>query len=49
MRSKKAKMPTKIFRPTNLQRGQISEISPKRGQSGNPVYESDKRSSDIVD
>ena len=35
---KEPKGQTNFLRPTNLKRGQISEIWPKKGQSGNPVY-----------
>ena len=33
----RAKRPNTVFRPTNLKRGQISEIWPKNDQSGNPL------------
>jgi len=36
---KRPKGRPKFFRPTNLKRGQISEIRSKKGQSGNPGLE----------
>jgi len=36
MKPKIGQKAKQFFRPTNLKRGQISKIWPKKGQSGNP-------------